>query len=528
MILNNQQEKAVEVESPLVVVTAGPGSGKTATLVERIARDFRLRGVNPSKMGVFTFTVAAAREFEERIDKRGIPRPGYVGTLHGWCLRYGIQHGKILEAIDDTAYKKIIDLELKRLSFSDGMAAKVKSALIEGKPLSGKMSIAARAIKRGLERKAICPVSGLILVGTELLNENLSEDPGSFRPFEAIYVDEYQDTSDEDHACYGAMRAPFRFIVGDSDQSIYSFRGSNHENLEVMAREAQAWGGHVILETNYRSNPAICDHAQAIIEQVEDRVNKLTKSDLQETPEGEGVAYFKEYKTASEEITTIGDIVEDLLNDGTPAKEIAILTRYNNDAIRIADALRNGRSLPTAVRGNLGDKEKRAIEAGVALVASPTPEYLKAWEAIYGQGPGGYDPLVTAGSNLETALRISGISAVAASKIASAASQDSDQWQRGPEAVQRLRDAAIEYLADNVDDDKIPVLTMHASKGREWDFVLIAHADSRALPPTDEARRLAFVASTRARRFLSVSCASSKPDFTGRVESGLTRSGTFV
>jgi len=523
MKLNENQQKAVDLDQPLIVVTASPGSGKTATLVASVKQAIKTRRVSPEKVAVFTFTISAAREFADRLKEAGVPKLGYIGTLHGWALRYGIEASKIATVIDGVAYKRIIDEELKRLAFADGLASKVKSALIEGKTLGGKGKLGMASIKKNLANKKICPLNDLIETATEILKENeLGRNP-DHKPFDAIYVDEYQDTSDGDHDCYQAMKAKYQFYVGDSDQSVYGFRGSNHENLDKLAIEASKQGCHVVLEKNYRSGKRICEFAQKIIGDIKNRVPK----EMQAAKNITDFVNIQQYETDAEEISTIGKFIISQLEAGVEASQIAVLTRYNTDAIRIAEALRCGNNLPVSLPGQKNEQEKNKIDLAVEIVADPKSKSLKKWEEIYGEVPDNYDPLVIAGGNLEKALTIAGINSADATRIATVASQQPDRWTRKQESILRLRGAAKEHIAENTEQGNIQVITMHGSKGKEYQAVWIAHADSKALPDTDDSRRLAYVAATRAKRQLVVSSSKSKPDFTGKIESGLTPSPVY-
>ena len=330
--LNPQQQKVVETtECPLLVI-AGPGSGKTHTLVERVFHLIADKGVKAENILVATFTEKAAKELVTRITNLALKRSlsidtsdMYIGTLHSIFLRileeyrdYTDLHANY-RVLDDFDQKYIIyqnarnfysitdidTLDLKGgWAFAQNIANllnKIHESNIDEYKLLQSKSIKLRTVAE------ICRVYGLILadanaidfssIQTKMLHllENEEVLQALRDKFEYIFVDEYQDTNRIQEDILLKLAAPKNKIcvVGDDDQALYRFRGATVENIlrfrEKFPKKRLRFNGNltklyrytcqkVELTKNYRSHPDIIDFYNRWMEQFADQHYRYPKT----------------------------------------------------------------------------------------------------------------------------------------------------------------------------------------------------------------------------------------------------------
>lgn len=508
MQLNQQQQAAVDSDSPLITLIAGAGSGKTATLVERVCRDIE-HGTRPEDIGIFTFTQAAAKEFTERLEQRVTgARFGYIGTLHGFCLRLAIYRGCVNDILDEKAYWQMVDEQATRLRIRGSMLDYIKAQLRKRSRDTGKKGeILIRSVEREMRQRNVIHLDGLVPMGAGLLA--VMKQQGDLRGIpKAIYVDEYQDTSLEDHECYMTMDAERQFYVGDPDQAIMGFRGGDHTLLEGLAKRAERTGGLHYLETNYRCSRDICHKADKIITQIHDRMPKRTDP-RPDAPAGI-VTQIDGYHNHSGEVANTAKHIAELLQRGVPEREIAVLVRYNKQAAVIAEALRSGHDMRVTIAGQDIGSQRRVINEAVRRLNDniDIPEMQAA--------------RMDTGWDLELALRLLAVPEPAAAEIARNSTHSHRSWFPTPEARTELLQAAREWMEGSSDENSITISTVHKAKGREWDHVFLPHCDSVGWRQTDTERRLAYVGATRARKELVITAAQRN----GEKQAGL--SGIFA
>ena len=261
--LNPQQRAAVTAEEPLVAVIAGPGTGKTGTLVERIAWLVEERGVKPREITAVTFTNQAASEIRQRLEHRLGGRRAVagmtIGTFHAICLQLLgdvrlISPGEALTAAEEVL--RDAGSKMKGRAFLQAVS-RVKNG--------------ADAAEAGLDEALLRAYSARLeamgaLDFDDLLTAALSLDTTGQRRFQHLLVDEFQDINDMQ---YDLVRAWSRggkslFVIGDPDQSIYGFRGASGRCFQRLTEELPQ--ARVIrLEENYRSAPAILEAALSVI-----------------------------------------------------------------------------------------------------------------------------------------------------------------------------------------------------------------------------------------------------------------------
>ena len=251
MQLDNQQKKATETTEGAVCIVAGPGSGKTHTIVERIARMVEKKGIAPENILAITFTNKAADEMRSRVGKRlaGNELPT-IGTFHSFAFDVLKEHGKRVglhsdfKILSESEQKKIIKELLKK---HEDLDLKVKDTLLLlSKAKSGGdknlensdtddsvFAAFADDHKKELAARHRLDFDDLLLLTLKLFLEHPDVLEQYQKRFQYICVDEYQDTipvqSDILHALGAANKNIC--IIGDPNQAIYGFRGATRENF---------------------------------------------------------------------------------------------------------------------------------------------------------------------------------------------------------------------------------------------------------------------------------------------------------
>lgn len=308
--LNDQQRQAVEATERVISVVAGPGTGKTKTLVERIAYLVEQGGVAPGEITAVTFTNQAAGEMRERLTIRLGKRTAQamtIGTFHSICLRLLEDMGQKPALLSEFEAGRIAAEVLKEqeLSIRPRPFLQDVSRVKCGFPLES-TQLTQEAYDAYYET-----VSALgVLDFDDLLWEALrcwedGERPARWeKAFHSLLVDEFQDINDVQYRLTQAFcgETGQLFVIGDPDQSIYGFRGSNPRCFDRLAEEHP--GCRVIrLEHNYRSAPEILHCALPVISRNPGKERVLSpqrKSDEKvrlltaESPLSEGIFIAKE------------------------------------------------------------------------------------------------------------------------------------------------------------------------------------------------------------------------------------------
>ena len=301
----SQREAVAATEGPLLVV-AGAGSGKTRVLTYRIAYLIRELGVSPYGILAITFTNKAANEMKERVGHLvgGVSRGMWVSTFHSACVRILRQHASMLgyrnafSIYDDIDARRLVqycvrdlDLDPKRFPPKGIRAAisNAKNELIDYESFaqqgSGlyheKVADVYRLYQQRLLEASAMDFDDLLMVTVELLGafpRVLDEYQDRFR---YVLVDEYQDTNHAQYRLIQLLAAKHRnlCVVGDSDQSIYAFRGADVRNILEFERDYQD-ARVVVLDRNYRSTQTILDAANAVIANNRGRNPKHLWTDL--------------------------------------------------------------------------------------------------------------------------------------------------------------------------------------------------------------------------------------------------------
>ena len=348
--LNPAQREAVECTHGPLLVLAGAGSGKTRVLTMRIAHMIADEGVRPWQVLAITFTNKAAAEMRERLGALlpGGTRGMWVCTFHAMCVRMlredpeAIGYAPNFTIYDDDDSKRLVksimnDLGIDQKQFPiNGIRSKIssaKNAMVGPAELESSTNPADRAAGRvyraltaRLAKANAMDFDDLLVKAYELLSKNPGILEGYQDRFLQISVDEYQDTNHVQYAITNLLAAKFRnlMVVGDDDQSIYSWRGADIQNILDFEKDYPD-ARTVRLEQNYRSTGHILNAANAVVAH-----NSRRKAKRLFTTSGDGEK-ISVYQAADEreEGSWIGGEIEKAHGKGVSYDDIAVFYRTN-------------------------------------------------------------------------------------------------------------------------------------------------------------------------------------------------------
>lgn len=270
---NQEQQEAIQALRRAVAVNAGPGTGKTGTLVARILYLIRERGVKPSEITAVTFTNQAAAELKERLEKalgaKRTVRQLSIGTFHALCYQFLQTHRAGFTLADEYETVETAEDVIRRfdLSITPGRFLKEVSLLKTGlAETSEKLPPEAfQSYQKCLSDMLVLDFDDLLLETLRLLGEEKKHELRKHH-YNYLLVDEYQDISPVEERLVRAWSKNGRelFVIGDPDQAIYGFRGSDSR---CFARLEEDYPDlcTVRLHKNYRSAPSIVSCAASVI-----------------------------------------------------------------------------------------------------------------------------------------------------------------------------------------------------------------------------------------------------------------------
>jgi DNA helicase-2/ATP-dependent DNA helicase PcrA len=531
--LNPEQLAAVSHGEGPALVLAGPGSGKTTALVERYCRLVG-EGVDPSSILTATFSAKAALTLRQRIrsrldiDTRTVP----VGTFHSFALQMlrenvpGMQAWRVLE--DRPRFSILRALAHKhRVADAEELADAIdrfKDRLIDpalaresaDSPVELAIAGAYEAYQNHLEQERLLDFAEMIRRAQAALRADAALRKLVARRFRFVMIDEYQDINPAQDALIELLLVGHSnlWVVGDDDQAIYGWRGSDVRYITDFERRFPGARFHR-LERNYRSREQILQVADALIRHNSRRLGKVLR------PEVAGKTRVVVCRADNErfEAEWIASSVQKLIHVGTPLREIAVLVRTRHLTFPVEASFR-ALGIPYQVRPAQDFWEMPEVRAVLEVA-----RYL---EAGRGELALTLDYLV---DDVSKALRESrsqsfparlrsAAEAIAKRPVGSAerriewsgcARQVADEAGRFGAPAGFLAYVEQQKSQRKVESDEAVIIsTIHQAKGLEWEAVFLAAAESGVLPHAktndeEEERRLAFVALTRAKRYLCVS-----------------------
>lgn len=360
--LNKEQQEAVRhTEGPLLIM-AGAGSGKTRVLTHRIAYLMDEKEVSPRNILAITFTNKAAREMKDRVSRLvGVQgEQMWVSTFHSMCVRIlrrdidRIGYSSSFTILDSSDQLSVIKQVLKNLNMDPkkfdpramlGQISTAKNELITDEEFSKhagnfydrQVAQVYEGYQKMLRKNQSLDFDDLIMQTIHLFQRIPEVLEYYQRRFQYIHVDEYQDTN---HAQYYlvkqlASRYQNLCVVGDSDQSIYRWRGADIKNILSFENDYPS-AKTVFLEQNYRSTKSILAAANKVIG---NNAGRKPKNLWTENDEGQKISYFQG-ATEQEEALYITDKIQELTrNKEYSPSEVAVLYRTNAQSRAIEDTL---------------------------------------------------------------------------------------------------------------------------------------------------------------------------------------------
>jgi DNA helicase-2/ATP-dependent DNA helicase PcrA len=518
--LNDEQRRAATHEGNLVVL-AGPGSGKTRTLVARVGCLLETQVAQYRGVAAITYTKHAAREIVDRILRLGM-QPGtrlVSSTLHSWCLGHilrpysqlvGKQSPDSLTIVDDKAkaWMRVLEMSFERAGvmaipkYEKASFTKARRRLTVGDvgEVSDPMFDAALAFEEIMEERGWIDYDMMISRSLAILKEYSEIRSLIASKFPHVVVDEYQDLGPVLHSLVKTLSDDSGVEItafGDPDQTVMGFTGADPKYLIELAQEFPA----IPLKVNYRSGSAIIAASHAVLGEERDHEARPDRDDS-------GViepVFVKGGLYAHAEITVRK--IQELINAGVPAHEITVLYP------------RKGPLLTALLRSLLGHSIGFVHEKDEKLPEGEVSDFIRSCAA---RTVSGFQPSVadTDADDVRTLGEISrqyaymrreaglrelpprhadGILArllsydggsgepvlldwldALASELDLVAVAQANPRRLNADSVQEFRDCCVEHALTLTDivvgalrTGKVTLTTYHAAKGREWEVVIL-------------------------------------------------------
>ncbi len=595
--LNESQANAVKQTEGPVLILAGAGSGKTTTIVSRLAYLIEVVGIPASNTLTLTFTNKAAKEMKERSLAmiENIAYPPLLCTFHKFgllFLKFNIHligrannfvvidtddKKRIIKKINSELPTPLIASEISRYknSLLSPDDAYKQTELFNYKQIAEVYA----EYEKYLKENNLVDFDDLIAITYRLLDENPELAKATSERYKYIMIDEYQDTNELQLKLLQKLCTSHNnlCVVGDDDQSIYGWRGANIRNIIEFDKDFN--GATVFkLEENYRSRSPILKVANALIEHNRSRLGKKL---IATRGSGEDVTILNS-NDENEEARKIAQNIQKLLDAGVHAKEIAVLYRVNVLSRSIEEGL-NRSGINYRLVGGLRFYDRAEIKdliSYIRVITNPHDDFSlkriinkpkrglgkasidKIELAANAQGSSIFqyiknvdvkelEALVKKKNTLTLKTFMQSLEDVAAATKEStydfidileetfhvkdiyANTQDAqerllnmdefyglfrDFIKKSPEATldEFLNELTLQSEQDQVEGESIYMMSIHASKGLEFEHVFVIGMEEGFLPlvgegsDLEEERRLGYVAFTRAKETLTLCHAASR------------------
>jgi DNA helicase-2/ATP-dependent DNA helicase PcrA len=391
--LNPQQREAVEAVDGPVLILAGAGSGKTRVITYRIVHLIEDKGVEPDSILAVTFTNKAAAEMAERVGSllggRTLRKP-LIATFHSFCVRVlrrdieelkigGAGYKKDFAIYDETDQQAVVKGVMRRLGLDDkqlkpsAVLSKISWAknhmldpqemyLQSADPITEKIAHIFEEYRKELRKSNALDFDDLLLETVRLLKSSSAVRERYQRRYEYLLIDEYQDTNRPQYELIKLLAGPRHnvCVVGDEDQSIYSWRGADIRN--ILEFEQDFPEARIIrLEQNYRSTQAILEAASAV---VSNNVKRKGKKLWTAREGGNRIGYYEAPDGENESLFAadyISRYLKKTKEEGEEQVRVAVLYRLNSQSRLIEEAMRRYQ-LPYQVVGGFSFYERAEIK----------------------------------------------------------------------------------------------------------------------------------------------------------------------
>ena len=384
----SQRHAAAATEGPVLVV-AGAGSGKTRVLTHRIAHLIRDLGVSPYSILAITFTNKAAKEMKDRVAHLvgGVADGMWVSTFHSACVRIlrreapRLGYRSSFSIYDDADSVRLVtmcirDLDLDPKQFPPkairATISNAKNELIDYETFSisgegfyhEKAADIYRMYQQRLVEASAVDFDDILMLTVEIFQAFPDVLESWQQKFHYLMVDEYQDTNRAQYMLVKMLAAKHRnvFVVGDSDQSVYAFRGADMRNILDFEKDYDD-ATVILLEQNYRSTQTILDAANAVISNNDTRKPKRLWTD-----EGTGESIVThEAQDEQAEAAFIAGWIRDLESDGRALSDVAVFYRTNAQS-RVIEEVFVRYGVPYQVVGGLKYYDRREVKDALAYL----------------------------------------------------------------------------------------------------------------------------------------------------------------
>ena len=396
--LNTQQKEAVTAGNGPVLVVAGPGSGKTRVLTQRIAYLIAVEGVRPWQILAVTFTNKAAKEMQERV-KRLLPDQAIegimLGTFHSICariLRREAEHLPIesnFVIFDSDDQERIVKSVIREMNINEKLyrPASVHAAISRAKneliradnyPTTTYKDEVVKRVYAEYQKRLIASnavdFDDLLVYTARLLEELPAVRDKYATRFRHVLVDEFQDTNLAQYSLVQQL-ASFNkniFCVGDPDQSIYAWRGADWRNIQRFEQDFP--DAHtILLEQNYRSRQNILDAAMGVINPAKNRKKKKLFTDR---GAGDKIFFYEAPDDYAEAAFVVDSIAQLVASRQYEPGDCAVMYRTNAMSRLLEEAFLQAR-LPYRLVGAqrfYGRREVKDLISFLRLVHNPADE----------------------------------------------------------------------------------------------------------------------------------------------------------
>ncbi len=394
--LNPEQQRAVKTTDGPLLLMAGAGSGKTRVLTHRIAYLMVEKQVNPYNILAITFTNKAAREMKDRIYSMmgGVADEIWVSTFHSMCVRIlrrdidRLGYNRNFTILDTTDQQSVVKTILKEKNLDPkkydprailGAISSAKNELISpeefAKNAGGHMdqivSDVYELYQKRLRKNQALDFDDLIMTTIQLFQRVPEVLEFYQRKFQYIHVDEYQDTNRAQYMLVKLLAQRFQnlCVVGDSDQSIYRWRGADIANILSFEKDYPR-SEVILLEQNYRSTKRILFAANEVIK---NNLNRRPKNLWTENPEGNKIYYYRADSEQSEAQFVAGKIKEAIQSGERKYSDFAILYRTNAQS-RVMEEVLLKSNIEYSIVGGVKFYDRKEIKDTLAylrLIANP-------------------------------------------------------------------------------------------------------------------------------------------------------------
>lgn len=561
--LSAEQTAAVRAAEGPALILAGAGSGKTRVITERVAYLVSALGADPREILAVTFTNKAADEMRRRIEERigGHARQAWVMTFHALCVRILRRHpedaglARAFVIWDQDECLNLVKRSITSMGLQDKLYAPRRVLSLLSMQKNGRawseadvrdyrlevLNELAGRYGAGLRAANAVDFDDLLAFTARLLEESDVLDRDAGLVFRYILVDEYQDTNRLQYRIVRALASVHKNItvVGDEDQSIYSWRGADIRNILEFERDFP--GAAILrLEENYRSTQAILDAASGLVARNESRIGKTLRAMRAGGQRVENLVARDEYEEALR-------VATDIQRNGE-GRRVACLYRMNAQSRALEEALagarvryqvvgavgfyarREVRDIVSYLRLALNPDDDSALrrvinvpprgvgEQSLAIISSTAQQQgLSLWGGLLEVLKGSMLPSRTRGSlarfvslveELGAAREIHGPGELVGIVVQTTGYEDLIDQEPSPiredrlQNLKELRAAATDYEereglglrefldrtfllgdADSIRDDApVLLMTLHAAKGLEFDTVFLVGMEEGLIP----------------------------------------------